>query len=693
MNKLLLVFALITSLNVHSQATWQKTFGGIGTEDATKIILTSNNDILILGNTTSFGAGGTDAVLLSINSVGDTLWTKTYGGNGYDYGFDLKETTNGDLLISGTTDNVGQGMKDAWLMKVDISGNVIWSKTYGGGNDEWAYQVTETPVGYLLVGTTHSYGQGIDDIYCVHTDFNGNVLWTKTLGGNMANRGYFAIVTENGNLLIGGNERNTQGGSWSNYMASLDLSGNLLFQSSSKGPLNDLPNIATYDGEEFIYHSGYGTGYIGGDDGYLSKRDTLGNVSWTKLIGGTQGDYLGEVIIDTANNELLVVGATSTYTNGVRDMFFVKTNLNGDTLWTKHAGGTGFDQLNEVINYGDGTFIAIGRTNSYGNGDYDIIMVKERLDGNFLACNWGYCNPTVQNITANISGSLGQSSGGIITNYSPTLTIGTDETGVVCFNCPTSSGTDFQTACDTYTWMDGITYTSSTNTPTWTLTNAAGCDSVVTLDLTINYSNTGTDVQTACNTYTWIDGITYTSSTNTPTWTLTNAAGCDSVVTLDLTINPMPDVNVTQLGSLLTSDQVGATYQWLDCDDNNAVISGETNQSFTPTPITGNYAVEVNLNGCVDTSTCYLLDYTGLSDLYANVISIHPNPTSDVLMISGLDQIIGLKTIEVFSSKGEIVTKFKGVENKINVSDLPTGVYFLNINHEAGVETIRFVKE
>ncbi|NQY11196.1 MAG: hypothetical protein HRT71_16995 [Flavobacteriales bacterium] len=98
-------------------------------------------------------------------------------------------------------------------------------------------------------------------------------------------------------------------------------------------------------------------------------------------------------------------------------------------------------------------------------------------------------------------------------------------------------GTDVITACNTYTWIDGNTYTTSNNTATHTLTNAADCDSVVTLDLTINNSNTGTDVITACDTYTWIDGNTYTTSNNTATHTLLNAANCDSVVTLDLTIN------------------------------------------------------------------------------------------------------------------------------------------------------------
>jgi gliding motility-associated-like protein len=101
----------------------------------------------------------------------------------------------------------------------------------------------------------------------------------------------------------------------------------------------------------------------------------------------------------------------------------------------------------------------------------------------------------------------------------------------------TTTGTDTQVACDSYTWIDGNTYTSSNNTATHTLTNSNGCDSIVTLDLTVNYTTTGTDTQVACDSYTWIDGNTYTSSNNTATHTLTNSNGCDSIVTLDLTVN------------------------------------------------------------------------------------------------------------------------------------------------------------
>ncbi len=145
-----------------------------------------------------------------------------------------------------------------------------------------------------------------------------------------------------------------------------------------------------------------------------------------------------------------------------------------------------------------------------------------------------------------------------------------------------NTGIDEQTACESYIWIDGITYTESTNEPTFTLTNAVGCDSVVTLHLTINHSNTGIDEQTACDSYTWIDGVTYTTSTNEPTFTLTNVAGCDSVVTLHLTIVCPPSVH-TNVATDITAD--GAILSGNVTSDGGATVTARgflygTNASY-----------------------------------------------------------------------------------------------------------------
>ena len=113
-------------------------------------------------------------------------------------------------------------------------------------------------------------------------------------------------------------------------------------------------------------------------------------------------------------------------------------------------------------------------------------------------------------------------------------------------NSPSFS-TDTQISCGPFTWIDGNTYSSSNNTATFTLQNTEGCDSTIALNLVVNEPSFGTDIQTACNSYTWIDGITYTTNNNSAIYTLQNINGCDSTITLDLTINTVNN-NVLQLG-------------------------------------------------------------------------------------------------------------------------------------------------
>ncbi|MFT6923492.1 MAG: hypothetical protein ACJA1C_002507 [Crocinitomicaceae bacterium] len=250
--------------------------------------------------------------------------------------------------------------------------------------------------------------------------------------------------------------------------------------------------------------------------------------------------------------------------------------------------------------------------------------------------------------------------------------------------------TDVQTACDSYLWIDGVTYTSSNTIATQTYTNAAGCDSTVTLDLTINNSSASTDVQTACDSYVWIDGNTYTSNNNSAAQTLTNAAGCDSIVILDLTINTV-NISTTTTGVTITSDAVGVAYQWIDCSDYSEII-GETNQSFTAT-INGDYAVIVTENGCSDTSTCVVINSIGINenDELNNVV-IYPNPNNGIihLELGSLSDV----DIRVFSVQGKLVLEEKMINLPLHQIEFkaPSGVYYLKIQSEGISKTYKLIK-
>ena len=242
--------------------------------------------------------------------------------------------------------------------------------------------------------------------------------------------------------------------------------------------------------------------------------------------------------------------------------------------------------------------------------------------------------------------------------------------------------------CGPFTWIDGNTYTSSNNTATFTLIGGSvnGCDSIVSLDLTVGASTTATDIQTACDSYTWIDGNTYTTSNNSATFTTTNSAGCDSVITLDLTITTV-DNGVTQLNyNTMEANSATGTYQWIDCATNTS-ISGATSQGYTAT-VNGNYAVIVTNGICSDTSSCVLINTIGVDEISTSAFMVYPNPTEGQLTVTITDG--DANDFKLFDATGRVVmsgTLQNGV-NQISIAHLATGTYTCELTGFSGAQPV-----
>ena len=252
--------------------------------------------------------------------------------------------------------------------------------------------------------------------------------------------------------------------------------------------------------------------------------------------------------------------------------------------------------------------------------------------------------------------------------------------------------TDVITACDSILWIDGITYTTSNNTATHTISLPSGCDSIITLDLTINYSAASTESHTACKSFQWIDGVTYTASNNTATHILSTVEGCDSVVTLDLTIINV-DVGVTVTDPVITANEAGATYQWLDCNNNFAVIPGDTSQVFTATA-NGVYAVEVTKDGCTDTSVCVTISTVGIekSDLFDGV-SCFPNPNQGIINVTlGSLQDV---TIKAYNIHGRLIYHATNINSSMHRFDFneASGIYIVEVSSQGKTQRYRMMKE
>jgi alpha-tubulin suppressor-like RCC1 family protein len=205
---------------------------------------------------------------------------------------------------------------------------------------------------------------------------------------------------------------------------------------------------------------------------------------------------------------------------------------------------------------------------------------------------------------------------------------------------------------------------------------------------------TGTDSQVVCDSLNWIDGNTYYADNNSATFNIVSGSegGCDSLVTLNLTINIL-DVSTTLNGNVISSNQTGATYRWLDCNNGNAPISGETNQTFTATA-NGNYAVEVTLNGCVDTSACESIAGVGVKEVANNTVSIYPNPNNGMVNIN-LGSNNTSVNYSITSIEGKVVETGRTSTNNIivDLSKERNGVYFIRINTESTSTVYKLIKQ
>ena len=244
-----------------------------------------------------------------------------------------------------------------------------------------------------------------------------------------------------------------------------------------------------------------------------------------------------------------------------------------------------------------------------------------------------------------------------------------------------TSSTITESACESYTSPSGANTWTSTGIYTDIIPNSIGCDSVITVDLTIYQTSVSTIEMIQCNSYDF-NGNILTESGNYSD-TLISSIGCDSIVNLNLTINSI-DVTVSVSGVVLTSNENGATYQWLACDVGFAEISGETSQSFTIIS-GGSYAVLVTNNGCSDTSGCYYME--AIEDFYnSNLFSLYPNPTTGKITIDLGKQYseISLRVTNIVGQS--IFTEFYKMSDILvfEIDDVE-GIYFVDILTNNGV--------
>jgi uncharacterized delta-60 repeat protein len=383
----LILLSLLVLFPVSALAsTWARTYGGASKDEAASIQQTSDGGFIVAGWTASFGASIVDSWVLKLDTNGNVTWQKTYGSSSHEYAWSIHETSDGGFIVAGSTNSYGAGRDDYWVLKLDASGNVIWQKTYGGSSHEYAQSIQETSDGgFIVAGYTYSYGAGEKDILVLKLDATGNAVWQKTYGGSDYDSANSIQQTSDGGFIVAGGTYSYGAGEKDIWVLRLNATGNVIWQKTYGGSAWEFGHSIqeTSDGG-FIVAGDIGFPGGGPSDYWVLKLDANGNVIWQKNYGGFDLDEPYS-IQETSDGGFIVAGRTVDGSNF--DYRVLRLDANGNVIWQKTYGGSGWDLGNSIQQTSDGGFIVAGYTESYGAGGADYWVLKLDANGDIPGCD------------------------------------------------------------------------------------------------------------------------------------------------------------------------------------------------------------------------------------------------------------------------------------------------------------------
>ncbi len=655
------------------------------------------------------------------NSMGGSIDDEGYSiatdasGNVYTTGY-FKDTVDFDPS-SGVFNLISNGLSDIFIQKLDANGNFVWAKQMGGISTDKGLSISIDSIGNVY--STGYFQNTVDfdpsssifdlttngsyDIYIQKLDANGNFVWVKQIGGlGDSDFGKSITIDAGGNIYTTGSFQFTVDfdpgpgvfnlsatlGSTNMFIQKLDNSGNFIWAKSVIGTGDISSNCITIDVSGDVYTIGsfqntadfnpnsgiYNLTSTGIYDIFIQKLDANGNFIWAKSMVGTVANNGFSLKLDSSGNIYTTggfmdivdfnpnSGLFNLTSNGNFDIYIQKLDANGNFLWAKSFGGTGIDLAKSLFIDASG--------NIYNTGRFQNTVDFDPSSGVFNLISNGGLDIYIQKLDANGNFIWAKSMGGTANDYGSSI-------------IADAGGNIYTTGC----FNDTVDFDSDSNV--FNLASNGNKDIFIhKLSQCGNSTSTGFDTQVECGSYTWIDGNTYTSNNITATYTLTNALGCDSVVTLNLTIDTV-DIGITNNSPTLSANTSIATFQWLDCDNNFDEINGETSQSFTPAS-NGNYAVSVTQNGCTDTSSCESVNNVHVNEISSYNLTVHPNPTNDQITID-INGYNGPVNVEVYDLQGRLLESTN--TTTVSLRKYERGIYIFKISYGEITEEVRVVRD
>lgn len=676
---LLILFSFFKTLQ--AQVTFEKVYAANVSGSANDVRLTNDGGYIVTGSAVVPGKGS-DLFLLKTDANGDTLWTRFIGGTGTDYGNTVCQTADNGYIIAASTNSYGAGALDAWIVKTDASGNLLWSKTFGTASNDEAYGIIQTADGGYVFSGTEKQSNLNGYAHLVKIDDAGNVIWSKTFGSNLRkNFAYTLLQTNDGGFMIGGWENLNLGSNDDMCLIKTDDTGNLQWY-KSYGDVGHDQNFSvsqTADGGFIIAGITFSAFIF---EANVAKTDSAGNLLWSRYVGGNAEDD-AYAVTGTSDGGVAFCGTTSSF--GATHLgYLVKLSNTGNVLWSKTMGTSGLTSFYAIQETPDNGLILAGVKNQTGNSG--LYLVKTDANGN------SGCNASVTSTATQPSILVG----------TPTAhSTSTQITGTA--NPGTSSGTDVTTicaSCTPLTWYqdadaDGygnlqVTQSSCTQ-PAGFVSDFADCNDQ-NASINPGVADVCNGIDDNCNglidenaivalvspsgTVTACSGTTVVLTANTGTgisyqWFKNNNAlagatnnayevkkkgnyfvsesngfGCNSLSNkVKVVFTPAPDAVITPLGNLdicitgsvdlQANAGAGYTYQW---KRNANLLAGATDQLFTATAV-GKYRVIVtNAEGCNKTSNAVKViksckESTAFTVGAEEALICYPNPSGGIFFI------------------------------------------------------------
>jgi hypothetical protein len=315
----------------------------------------------------------------------DTAFVRTFGGKLKDVAYDVKQTSDNGFILVGTTNSYGAGETSIYLVKTDSNGIFKWSKTFDSFNINMAYSVAvNSDKGYSVFGYTNSIGNGGYDTYLIKTDSLGNKLWEKTYGGTDWDFGYsHTQLADSGFVLCGSTYSYTNGNSDA-YVIRTNKSGDTLWTRHFGDIGDDIAYSVIVKNDTNYVITGKKNIAAGNDDFLFILLDQKGTTISMKNYGGIKNDF-AKNICQTNDNGFALIGTSNSFsTAGDNDMYLIKVDSLGNPAWSQLYGSTGLDEGEDITQIRNGNFDITGVSSGYGLGGTALAVLRVNANGNWL---------------------------------------------------------------------------------------------------------------------------------------------------------------------------------------------------------------------------------------------------------------------------------------------------------------------